>query len=102
MDFKLSYNIDVTISLLKEEMTVDEPSVIIADAPCVIRERSKFSEPYYVDAETCIMCGMCHKVGCPAIEKDEDGKTLINELLCIGCDICRQVCKPEAINQPNN
>ncbi|MCI0494267.1 indolepyruvate ferredoxin oxidoreductase subunit alpha [candidate division KSB1 bacterium] len=94
------YKINETIATLKAEMAADEPSVIIADAPCIIRARKVFSEPYFVDPEKCIMCGMCHKVGCPAIEKDENGKTKINELLCIGCDICRQVCKPQAIQKP--
>lgn len=94
------YNIDATIATLKREMAADEPSVIIADAPCVIRARKIFSKSYFVDPEKCIMCGMCHKVGCPAIEKDENGKTKINDLLCIGCDICRQVCKPQAIQKP--
>lgn len=94
------YNIAETTKVFREEMSADEPSVIIADAPCVIRARRKFSDPYRVDAEKCIMCGMCHKVGCPAIEKDDNGKTKINALLCIGCDICRQVCKPEAIQKP--
>ncbi len=94
------YNLDQTVATLKQEMAADEPSVIIADAPCVIRARIVFNKPYFVDPEKCIMCGMCHKVGCPAIEKDENGKTKINDLLCIGCDICRQVCKPEAIQKP--
>jgi len=94
------YDIKATIATLKAEMAVDEPSVIIADAPCVIRARKVFDKPYYVDSEKCIMCGMCHKVGCPAIEKDEHDRTKINELLCIGCDICRQVCKPQAIQKP--
>lgn len=95
------YKIDETIAVLKQELAADEPSVIIADAPCVIRARKIFNKPYVVDPEKCIMCGMCHKVGCPAIEKDENGKTKINELLCIGCDICRQVCKPQAIQKPS-
>ncbi len=94
------YNIKETIETLKEEMAAEEPSVIIADAPCVIRARVRFSDPYYVDAETCIKCGMCHKIGCPAIEKDENGKTKINGLFCIGCDLCRQLCKPGAIRKP--
>ncbi|MFZ5518785.1 MAG: indolepyruvate ferredoxin oxidoreductase subunit alpha [Candidatus Zhuqueibacterota bacterium] len=94
------YNLKETIATLKQEMAADEPSVIIADAPCVIRAKIKFSEPYFVDAETCIMCGMCHKIGCPAIEKDANGKTKINELFCIGCDLCRQLCKPGAIQKP--
>ncbi len=94
------YNINETVAVLKQELAADEPSVIIADAPCVIRARKIFNQPYFVDPEKCIACGMCHKVGCPAIEKDENGKTKINALLCIGCDICRQVCKPQAIQKP--
>jgi len=94
------YKIDETLKIFREEMAVDEPSVIIADAPCIIRDRIKFNEPYISDPEKCIMCGMCHRVGCPAIEKNEEGKTKINPLLCIGCDICRQVCKPGAIQIP--
>ncbi len=94
------YNIEQTVAVLKQEMAADEPSVLIADAPCVTWARKIFDKPYIVDPEKCIMCGMCHKVGCPAIEKDENGKTKINDLLCIGCDICRQVCKPEAIQKP--
>ena len=93
------YNIDETMKVVKEEMAADEPSVIIADAPCVIRERIRFSDSYYVDAETCTMCNICHRIGCPAIEKDDEGKAKINALLCIGCDLCRQVCKPGAIKK---
>ncbi len=96
------YDVKGTIEIIKKEMQVQEPSVMIADAPCVIRARKIFTEPYFVDTEKCIKCGMCHKVGCPAIEKDENGKTKINPLLCIGCDICRQVCKPQAIQRPVN
>ena len=96
------YNIKKTMAVFKREMATDEPAVIIADAPCVIRARKIFSKPYHVETDKCIMCGMCHKVGCPAIEKDENGRTKINPLLCIGCDICRQVCKPGAIQQPGS
>ena len=94
------YDLDETISVIREEMKADGPSVIIADAPCVIRERIKFTESYFVDPEKCTKCGMCDRVGCPAIEKDADGKTKINPLLCIGCDVCLQVCKPGAIQRP--
>ena len=94
------YNLDETLKVFKEEMAADEPSVIIAEAPCVIRARKRFSDPYYVVADKCTKCGLCHKVGCPAIEKDDDGKAKINKLFCIGCDVCRQVCNFEAINRP--
>lgn len=96
------YELDEVIRVLKEEMSAEEPSVIIADAPCIIRARRRFSEPYWVDEEKCIECGMCFQVGCPAIERAESGKTQINRLLCIGCDICRQVCKSGAIQKPTD
>jgi indolepyruvate ferredoxin oxidoreductase alpha subunit len=94
------YALDETLKILKAELAIEEPSVIIADAPCIIHARKRFSEPYWVDEAKCIECRMCFRVGCPAIEKAESGKTRINSLLCIGCDICRQVCKPEAIQRP--
>jgi indolepyruvate ferredoxin oxidoreductase alpha subunit len=94
------YHLDETLKIIKAELAIEEPSVIIADAPCIIYARKRFSEPYWVDETKCIECRMCFRVGCPAIEKAESGKTLINPLLCIGCDICRQVCKPEAIQRP--
>jgi len=94
------YDLDETLAVFKEVMALDEPAVIIADAPCVIKARTIFSKPYFVDAEKCTKCEICHRIGCPAIEKDENGKAKINPLLCIGCDICLQVCKPQAIQKP--
>jgi len=96
------YNLEETLAVFEEVMALEEPAVIIADAPCVIKARIIFSKPYFVDAEKCTKCGICHRIGCPAIEKDEDGKAKINPLLCIGCDLCLQVCKPGAILKPND
>jgi len=48
------YNIKETLAVFKEVMALDEAAVIIADAPCVIRARIKFSESYWVDTEKCI------------------------------------------------
>jgi indolepyruvate ferredoxin oxidoreductase alpha subunit len=51
---------------------------------------------------------MCFRVGCPAIFKDEidtttkQPKALIDPLLCVGCDICAQVCPHAAIDQVAN
>jgi indolepyruvate ferredoxin oxidoreductase alpha subunit len=91
------YDVEQVLHVLKEELSAEETSVIISDAPCIIKERIKFSAPYYVDENLCVECNVCYKVGCPAIEKAETGKPKINPLLCIGCDICAQVCKPKAI-----
>ena len=48
---------------------------------------------------------MCLKIGCPAIEKHEpgtDGKkfdVVVNQELCIGCDLCTQMCKFDALKR---
>ena len=48
---------------------------------------------------------MCLKLGCPAITKIEpgtDGKKFdvnIIEDLCVGCDLCLQVCKFDALGR---
>jgi len=57
-----------------------------------------------VDAESCTACGICFRVGCPAILKSEEifpkndkNKAIIDSLLCVGCEICLQVCPFHAI-----
>ncbi|MFQ6016071.1 MAG: indolepyruvate ferredoxin oxidoreductase subunit alpha [Anaerolineae bacterium] len=81
----------------------DEPSVVIVRGDCVfvhLPERSLLT----VDTEACTACGICFRVGCPAILKDYEHlfrgkrpKAEIDLALCNGCDICRQVCPLDAI-----
>ncbi len=68
-----------------------EPSVIIADAPCVLKEKRRFGEVVSVDRTKCTECFACTELGCPAIEI-QDGHIEINKLLCIACTHCQQVC----------
>jgi len=60
-----------------------------------------------VDLEACNGCTLCFRVGCPAILKSPelDAKTnrpkaAIDPLLCVGCDVCLQVCPRDAIYRP--
>ena len=39
------------------------------------------------------------KPGCPAITKQADGTTKINDTMCNGCGLCAQVCKFGAIEK---
>jgi len=91
-------DLDETLSCLKEEMAYDGISVIITRYPCIIADRSVWHQPLEVNEEICDSCGVCFKVACPGLEKDQDGeKTRINPLLCIGCQACLQTCKTGAI-----
>jgi indolepyruvate ferredoxin oxidoreductase alpha subunit len=92
------YKLREMTEIIREEMRAEEPSVLIADAPCVLHEKSQLGPAYYVDQEKCVACDLCYKIGCPAIMPGPDGKKpIIDPLLCIGCDQCAQVCQLDAI-----
>ncbi len=58
--------------------------------------------PLIVDADKCVSCKACLKIGCPAIEwnaAEGKGKATINKLLCVGCGVCQQLCKFDAIGE---
>jgi indolepyruvate ferredoxin oxidoreductase alpha subunit len=51
-----------------------------------------------VEAERCNGCGLCLRVGCPAISSDRaSGKAAIDPVTCTGCAVCLQVCNFGAI-----
>jgi indolepyruvate ferredoxin oxidoreductase alpha subunit len=82
---------------LKEETAAPELSVIVFRSPCALLERST-ADPFAVDEDACTMCGICVRLGCPAIGKDElTGKASIDTSVCVGCGQCVQVCRYEAI-----
>lgn len=81
---------------VKEETAIEEPSVIIASAPCELLDKKKVRTTYKIDTEACKKCGACMKLGCPAIQK-KNGIIEINDALCSGCGLCVQVCKFGAI-----
>lgn len=88
-------------STLKEALADEEPAVIIARRPCfLLKDYKPKVYPVSIDRDKCVKCGMCWKLGCPAIEKSmEDGKTIINPTLCVHCGLCATVCRPGAITQ---
>jgi indolepyruvate ferredoxin oxidoreductase alpha subunit len=95
-------NLEQTLSTLREELAYDGISVIITRYPCIIADRSVWHQPLEVNTEVCDSCGVCFKVACPGLEKDQQGdKTRINPLLCIGCQACLQACKQGAIQIRN-
>lgn len=83
-------------AILKEELTAEEPSVIITRRPCALLKQVKHNPPLRVDPERCKSCKMCMKIGCPAIHM-ADGKAVIDDTLCVGCDLCQRMCSFGAI-----
>jgi indolepyruvate ferredoxin oxidoreductase, alpha subunit len=83
--------------VIREEAAADEPSVIIVRRPCTLLDKGP-KDTYYIDQEKCITCGLCLKLGCPAIVKEADVMT-VDQSLCVGCAVCVQVCKSDAITK---
>ena len=90
------YKIQETVAVLREELEAPEPSLVISQAPCPLREKRPLAPPFQVEAGKCRECHACLKLGCPALEKQE-GHVRINPLLCLGCASCQEVCPFGAI-----
>ena len=86
------YNISECETAVKEELAVEEPSLIISRRPCALLKEVKHNPPLVVNADKCKSCKMCMKIGCPAIAM-KDGKAKIDATLCVGCGVCSQMCK---------
>jgi len=86
-----------TMKAIKEELDADEPSVIVSVAPCVLKEKRLLGPRRSIQADLCKACGLCLRLGCPAIEGGKGVKPMMNELLCNGCGMCQQVCRFGAI-----
>ena len=90
------YNLKECEEAVKEELQVNEPSVIISRRPCVLLKYVKPKKPLTVNKDKCKSCKKCMGFGCPAISM-HDGKAEIDKTLCVGCDVCTQLCPFKAI-----
>ena len=80
---------------VKEEIEKDEPSVIIAQRPCALLKKVKYTG-HCVITDKCRNCKQCLKAGCPAISV-KDGKPVIEPTQCNGCTLCTNICPFGAI-----
>ena len=90
------YNIAECEKAVLEETASDEASVIISRRPCVLLKSVKAKSPVKVDADKCKGCKKCMTLGCPAISI-KNKKAVIDHTLCVGCDVCEQLCAFGAI-----
>ena len=84
--------------VIKEEVAREAVSVIITKAPCALLKGIKFPNKCRPVPDKCKKCGACLRPGCPALTKNEDGLISIDETMCNGCGLCKQLCKFDAIN----
>ncbi len=93
------YEMDATRELIKREMERPEVSVIITQRPCMLHKRDALEKrpPLFVASDKCTACKACLKLGCPAIKWNPaagtKGQAEIDQMLCVGCGVCQQVCK---------
>ncbi|MBE6595365.1 MAG: indolepyruvate ferredoxin oxidoreductase subunit alpha [Ruminococcaceae bacterium] len=92
------YDLAACEAAVKEELAAEEPSVIISRRPCVLLKTVKANPPLSVNGDKCKKCKKCATLGCPAISI-KDGKAHIDSTLCVGCDVCMQLCKFDAIEK---
>ena len=90
------YNLKETEAAIKEEIGIEEPSVIISRRPCALLKYVKAKPALKVNDEKCRSCKSCMRIGCPAISM-KDGKAYIDATQCVGCEVCKQLCAFDAI-----
>lgn len=98
------FDLEAMESAVRHALAFDGPSVVITNRPCVLLDK-KLRRPALTVSGECNGCGLCLRVGCPALEQFgaalDGGKRamMINPTLCVGCDVCRQVCPHGAIGE---
>lgn len=73
---------------LKEETAREAVSVVIMQRPCALLLKGEAKPAAISD---CRNCGMCMKLGCPALQRTDKGVT-VDESLCTDCGLCQSVC----------
>ena len=92
------YDLAACDKAIKEELAANEPSVIISRRPCALLKYVKHPGPIEAKPEKCVGCKACMKLGCPAISV-MGGKVQIDNTLCTGCGLCRQLCRKGALGE---
>ena len=90
------YDTEALEQVLREELAAEEPSVVISRRPCALLKNVKRGKPLTIDADKCRRCRMCMRIGCPAISF-ESGHAAIDASLCVGCGLCKSLCKFDCI-----
>ncbi len=94
-----AFDIQELERVVKEEVARDAVSVIITKSPCVLLKEVSFPNVCKPLSEKCKKCGKCLQPGCPALTRNEDGTITIDQTMCNGCGLCKQMCPFDAIEE---
>ncbi|MBO4229043.1 MAG: indolepyruvate ferredoxin oxidoreductase subunit alpha [Clostridia bacterium] len=83
---------------VKDAVASDEPAVVIAQRPCALLKSVRYTGRA-VCTDACRKCGLCMKLGCPAISRKEDGHVVVDPTQCNGCGLCVGVCPFHALEK---
>ena len=90
------YDLAAVETAVTEELAAKEPSIIISRRPCVMIKGTVHKPAIAINQDACKGCKACMQIGCPAISF-KDKKAHIDPTLCIGCEVCKQMCRFDAI-----
>ena len=90
------FDLEATEKAVREEIASEEPSVIITRRPCALLKTATFKGQLKISRDKCRNCKACKRIGCPAIV-DRGDHMEINAALCVGCHLCRNLCKFDAM-----
>ena len=93
-----AYDVKGVEKAVKNAISSDEVSVIIAQRPCALLDKTPKPK---MTVDGCKNCGVCMKLGCPAISRTESG-IVIDPIQCTGCGVCANVCVFNALKKEGN
>ena len=91
------FNLEQVVKTYKEAFERNDAAVIVSKAPCTLIKGLTRKPPVKLVEGNCNNCDKCvSELACPAISKI-NGKIVIDQSQCNGCNVCIQVCKYGAL-----
>jgi len=97
------YDFNASWETLKSAVKRPGVNVLVTTRPCMLFPKKLKDVPYQIIAADCNGCGVCLKVGCPAIarsgEVTDKGLAIpvIDDSQCTGCKLCADLCPVDCI-----